>query len=857
MLLKNGDTGIQVKYLQQGLKIMCCNPGSIDSAFGPGTQAAVEKFQEEWGLTVDGIVGNDTWNCLLAEIKPIQQALKNKGFYTGAITGIAKDSTYNAVIRFQSSRDLTADGMVGAATRARLFNEDQGGGDESMLPLSIGDRGDYVLYLQYGLRILCCSPGALDGVFGSGTAEAVKKFQAKYGITDNGIADTTTWNTLKGQITDIQSRLLERNYSIAIVDGLATSALVETIKKYQEANWLTADGQVGPATYELLFSDVEDGATDALPLKTGSRGPRVLYFQYALRISCINPNGTDGVYGPGTKSAVDRYKTRKGLTADGMVDTVTWEKMRDEIRPLQTALVNRGYDVGFVDGIATEKVYNSVLQFQTDHNLVADGMIGNATKALLLGGTAGGGTVSSTLKLGSNGSLTRYLQRLFNELGYQIPIDGIFSQETHNAALSFQTTHGLEADGIVGGGTWRKLFEVYRVDVPGTGVEKLLNVVKHELAWGFAEDNANNITPYGQWYEMNRSPWCAMFVSYCAYQAGVLDTLVPKFAWCPSGMTWYKNRQKYHKRNSGYIPKKGDVIFFYNDELGRVAHTGIVVDGDENYVTTIEGNTTIDAVEQRTYNRNHSTIDGYGDNGGEAIELPAPPTEEEINEILVDHYREFLDACYIILPSEQITLNYEATIPMPPNGKALVEASADTTIFDNSINNPNAVTFDVEGGIAMSQEIALSEALTLTFEESGLEDAQSLADIVFDINMSLDTGASVVASGIRTEADGTWFYISYAVKKEVQIADGYPPVNFVFKYTLCLKSDDSAGARFFELVEEFVTGYRKEINVVVGVAAVIGLAIAFKALLLAGGISGLIAATKAVLGAAAKVAIVA
>ena len=70
MLLKNGDTGIQVKYLQQGLKIMCCNPGSIDSAFGPGTQAAVEKFQEEWGLTVDGIVGNDTWNCLLAETNP-------------------------------------------------------------------------------------------------------------------------------------------------------------------------------------------------------------------------------------------------------------------------------------------------------------------------------------------------------------------------------------------------------------------------------------------------------------------------------------------------------------------------------------------------------------------------------------------------------------------------------------------------------------------------------------------------------------------------------------------------------------------------------------------------------------------
>lgn len=29
MLLKNGDSGVQVKYLQQGLRIMCCNPEMI------------------------------------------------------------------------------------------------------------------------------------------------------------------------------------------------------------------------------------------------------------------------------------------------------------------------------------------------------------------------------------------------------------------------------------------------------------------------------------------------------------------------------------------------------------------------------------------------------------------------------------------------------------------------------------------------------------------------------------------------------------------------------------------------------------------------------------------------------------
>ena len=230
MLLKSGDTGIQVKYLQQGLRIMCCNPGTIDSNFGPGTQAAVQKFQEDQGISVDGIVGDETWNCLMEEIKPIQQALKDKGFYTGAITGIAKESTYEAVLAFQESRQLTADGMVGAATRERLFDDSTGDEEEDMLPLTIGSRGDYVLNLQYGLRILCCSPGALDGVFGSGTAAAVTKFQTKYGLEETGIVDAETWGQLKDEIQAIQEQLDEKGYSIARADGLATSALVETIK---------------------------------------------------------------------------------------------------------------------------------------------------------------------------------------------------------------------------------------------------------------------------------------------------------------------------------------------------------------------------------------------------------------------------------------------------------------------------------------------------------------------------------------------------------------------------------------------------------------------------------------------------
>ena len=40
MLLKNGSTGNYVMYLQYGLHIMCCPPGSFDSKFGSGTEKA-------------------------------------------------------------------------------------------------------------------------------------------------------------------------------------------------------------------------------------------------------------------------------------------------------------------------------------------------------------------------------------------------------------------------------------------------------------------------------------------------------------------------------------------------------------------------------------------------------------------------------------------------------------------------------------------------------------------------------------------------------------------------------------------------------------------------------------------------
>lgn len=64
--LRNGNSGTQVKVLQWLLNEGGYNAGTADGIFGGNTLKAVKAYQKAKGLTVDGIVGKNTWAKLLA-----------------------------------------------------------------------------------------------------------------------------------------------------------------------------------------------------------------------------------------------------------------------------------------------------------------------------------------------------------------------------------------------------------------------------------------------------------------------------------------------------------------------------------------------------------------------------------------------------------------------------------------------------------------------------------------------------------------------------------------------------------------------------------------------------------------------
>jgi hypothetical protein len=133
--VQSGSSGNLVKAAQCLLKAAGYDPGAPDGVFGSNTTTAAKNFQAGKGLTADGVVGPKTWTALLSR---------------GSTTTVQNGSTGEAVTRLQ--RALTA-----------------------ALGRTVG----------------------IDGIFGSGTDQAVRDYQSSRGLAVDGIVGSGTWGALQ------------------------------------------------------------------------------------------------------------------------------------------------------------------------------------------------------------------------------------------------------------------------------------------------------------------------------------------------------------------------------------------------------------------------------------------------------------------------------------------------------------------------------------------------------------------------------------------------------------------------------------------------------------------------------------
>ncbi len=72
-ILRKGSKGYYVGYVQEKLSSLGYNCGTVDRDFGSKTENAVEEFQSRNRLTVDGVVGPNTWKRLV--INPVENPI--------------------------------------------------------------------------------------------------------------------------------------------------------------------------------------------------------------------------------------------------------------------------------------------------------------------------------------------------------------------------------------------------------------------------------------------------------------------------------------------------------------------------------------------------------------------------------------------------------------------------------------------------------------------------------------------------------------------------------------------------------------------------------------------------------------
>jgi len=208
---------------------------------------------------------------------------------------------------------------------------------------------------------------------------------------------------------------------------------------------------------------------------------------------------------------------------------------------------------------------NPLSQFANPINAAQNGGLVNAVQSNV---STGGDSIASFLSGTQNNSRTgQVLASLLG--GSDSGSSGNTSTVAGNVSTATNTT-GLS----VGNSTTA-------LGQPGA----LVSVAQSQVGY---HEGAGNDTKYGDWYGLPGCEWCAMFVSWCANQAGIPTDTVPKGSYTPDIYDWYAAKNAEVNYNQA---QPGDTILFYRNSAGRIRHIGLVEKGDGNGgITTIEGN---------------------------------------------------------------------------------------------------------------------------------------------------------------------------------------------------------------------------------------------------------------------------
>ena len=313
--LRVGDSGSQVKILQNRLIVLGYLSGTADGEFGETTEAAVLAFQKRNSIYADGVAGPTTLTKLYSSsakkaasvvanlgslregssggaVRTLQENLRSLGYYSGSIDGDYGSGTTAAVTAFQQANGLTADGVAGKRTLNAIYAAVNGGSSSS------GSSGGTSSPSNYGKT-----------------------------ASSNGYKTiSTSSKSSSSDVTALQSALSATGYYSGTLDGNYVSGTENAVKAYQRAAGLRVTGMAGPTTQRLLYGGTSESGSYS-KLQVGSSGSAVKRLQYALYELKYYDGNITGEFDTATQNAVMVFQELNGLEIDGIAGQDTQRKL--------------------------------------------------------------------------------------------------------------------------------------------------------------------------------------------------------------------------------------------------------------------------------------------------------------------------------------------------------------------------------------------------------------------------------------------------------------------------------------------------------------------------------------------------
>ena len=172
----------------------------------------------------------------------LQIVLKSYGYYDGKIDGEFGSNSKNALLKFQSSNNIDADGIVGTEI-CNLFldknsiiknNSSKANNVDVQIKNSNQNYSQELYDAQIILKDLGLYTSTIDGIDGPSTKKALKSFQTKAGLVSDGVLGPLTLSALeKGE----ESYLTTENTSASNETSSSTSETVNTASALDLRNY--------------------------------------------------------------------------------------------------------------------------------------------------------------------------------------------------------------------------------------------------------------------------------------------------------------------------------------------------------------------------------------------------------------------------------------------------------------------------------------------------------------------------------------------------------------------------------------------------------------------------------------------